>query len=55
MNIGILLVDHDMRLTMNPCHRFHVLNYGRTIATGDPKTVKSNPEVIKAYLGSEAS
>jgi branched-chain amino acid transport system ATP-binding protein len=54
-NIGILIVDHDMRLIMNLCHRLHVLNYGRTIATGDPKTVKSNPEVIKAYLGSEAS
>ncbi len=54
-NVGILIVDHDMRLIMNLCHRLHVLNYGRTIATGDPKTVQANPEVVKAYLGSTAS
>ena len=29
--LGILIVDHDMRLIMRLCHRLHVLNYGRTI------------------------
>ncbi|MDD2427664.1 MAG: ABC transporter ATP-binding protein [Eubacteriales bacterium] len=54
-NIGILIVDHDMRLIMNLCNRLHVLNYGQTIAEGKPEDVRRNPEVVVAYLGSEAS
>lgn len=54
-NIGILIVDHDMRLIMSLCDRLQVLNYGRTIAEGLPDEVRRNPEVVKAYLGSEKS
>ena len=53
--IGILIVDHDMRLIMNLCNRLHVLNYGKTIAEGLPEDVRNNPEVVKAYLGSSAA
>jgi branched-chain amino acid transport system ATP-binding protein len=48
---GMLIVDHDMRLIMRLCHRLHVLNYGRTICEGAPAQVRSNPDVITAYLG----
>ncbi|MEZ4656310.1 MAG: ABC transporter ATP-binding protein [Caldilineaceae bacterium] len=49
---GVLIVDHDMRLIMRLCHRLHVLNYGKTIATGTPAAIRTNPAVIQAYLGS---
>ncbi|MEM7127599.1 MAG: ABC transporter ATP-binding protein [Chloroflexota bacterium] len=52
---GILIVDHDMRLIMRLCHRLHVLNHGKTIATGSPQQVRENPAVIEAYLGREGS
>ena len=54
-NIGILIVDHDMRLMMKLCDRLQVLNYGKTIAEGLPEEVRKNHEVIKAYLGSSAA
>ena len=52
--LGILIVDHDMRLIMRLCHRLHVLSYGRTIGEGTPDQVRAIPAVIEAYLGSAA-
>ncbi len=52
---GLLIIDHDMNLIMRLCERLHVLNQGKTISEGDPEHVRSDPTVVEAYLGSQAS
>ncbi len=50
-NLTILLIEHDMKVVMGVCQYIWVMEYGRLIAEGDPESIRSNPEVIKAYLG----
>lgn len=53
-HLTILLIEHDMHMVMAICERLIVLDYGRIIAEGPPTEVRSNPAVVKAYLGNEA-
>jgi branched-chain amino acid transport system ATP-binding protein len=50
----VLLVEHDMSLVMGVCHRVHVLDFGRVVASGTPEAVQADPVVLDAYLGTAA-
>jgi branched-chain amino acid transport system ATP-binding protein len=49
--ISLLLVEHDMSLTMEISDRIAVLDQGKLIAEGKPRDIQSNETVMTAYLG----
>jgi branched-chain amino acid transport system ATP-binding protein len=50
-HVTVLLVEHHMNLVMSICDKVVVLDFGRKIAEGTPAEVRSNPDVVVAYLG----
>lgn len=52
-NISILMIEHHMDVVTSLCNTVTVLNFGKTIAKGTPAEVKSNKDVIGAYLGGD--
>jgi branched-chain amino acid transport system ATP-binding protein len=51
---GVLLIDHNMALVMDVCHRIQVLDHGATLAEGAPNEIRANLDVASAYLGETA-
>ncbi|MDD9631422.1 ABC transporter ATP-binding protein [Klebsiella michiganensis] len=47
----LLMIEHDVKLVMGICDRLMVLDYGKTLTSGTPDTVRRDPAVIAAWLG----
>jgi branched-chain amino acid transport system ATP-binding protein len=54
LRMTTIWIEHDMQMIADLADRIHVLDYGRTIADGLPEAVLTNPDVLAAYLGTEA-
>lgn len=48
---GVMLIEHNMQVIMGVCKRIHVLDGGKSIAEGTPEQIRSNEDVLRAYLG----
>ncbi len=52
--VAVVLVEHDIQLVMEVCACIHVLDIGRTLASGTAAELQSNEAVLEAYLGQVA-
>jgi branched-chain amino acid transport system ATP-binding protein len=50
--VTVVLVEHNMRLVMGVSDHILVLDYGRKLAEGTATSIRNDPKVIEAYLGS---
>jgi branched-chain amino acid transport system ATP-binding protein len=51
LKLPMIWIEHDMQMVADLADTVHVLNYGRTLASGKPGQVLRDPNVVAAYLG----
>lgn len=52
-DLTIWIIEHHMDVVMEICSELKVIDFGQTIAEGDPEVVRNNPAVVTAYLGDD--
>ena len=52
-DIGIIITDHNVRETLNICHRSYIISGGRVLAAGSATEIVQNKQVREAYLGEQ--
>jgi branched-chain amino acid transport system ATP-binding protein len=53
--VTVVMIEHDMAFVMELSQRIYVLDFGKVIAEGPPDAIRSDPVVVRAYLGDERS
>ena len=54
LGISMIWIEHDLEMVADLADRIHVLDYGRTLAEGEPGAVLKDPRVVAAYIGTSA-
>jgi branched-chain amino acid transport system ATP-binding protein len=55
LNIAMIWIEHDMQMVADLADRIHVLDYGRSLAEGEPAAILKDPRVVEAYLGKQSA
>jgi branched-chain amino acid transport system ATP-binding protein len=55
LGLTVVLIEHDMKVIMGISEHITVLDHGELLAEGTPEQIRTNPSVIEAYLGKQAT
>jgi branched-chain amino acid transport system ATP-binding protein len=55
LGLTVVLIEHDMKVIMGISEWITVLDHGELLAEGTPEAIRTNPSVIEAYLGKQAT
>jgi ABC-type branched-subunit amino acid transport system ATPase component len=49
---AVVLVDHDIAFVLATCDYIYLLDFGKVVTQGPPESIRTDPIVAEAYLGS---